>query len=94
MKPMSDKVFLDTNILVYSYSSNEPEKQKVARQLITENNTVISTQVIQELINTVTKKFKFNYDTATLAAQECIQNNVLHVNTETTIMQACTLAGK
>lgn len=42
---MDDKVFLDTNIIIYSYSSTEPEKQAVASRLIAEENSYISTQV-------------------------------------------------
>ena len=30
MRPMKDKSFFDTNILIYVYSVTEPEKQKVA----------------------------------------------------------------
>ena len=61
---MSDNVFLDTNILVYSYSSTEPEKQAIARKLIADSNSFISTQVLQELTNTITRKFKFTYQDA------------------------------
>jgi len=57
---MNDKVFLDTNILVYSYSNSEIDKQQIARKIITDSHSVISTQVLQELCNIVTKKFKFS----------------------------------
>jgi len=89
---MSDNVFLDTNILVYSYSSTEPEKQTIARKLITDSNSFISTQVLQELTNTVTRKFKFTYQDAGNAMNECCQNNNLHINTEKTILEACKIA--
>jgi predicted nucleic acid-binding protein len=48
MKPTSDKVFLDTNIIVYAHTNLEPGKQKTAQQIIEEQQTVISTQVLQE----------------------------------------------
>lgn len=54
---MKDKVFLDTNILVYIYSVTEPEKQKVAVGLSEPAIPYISTQVIQELTNTLYRKF-------------------------------------
>jgi len=92
MKPMSDSVFLDTNILVYSYSSNEIEKQIIARKLITENNTFISTQVLQELTNIITRKFKFSYIDAQVAMKESCQNNYLHTNSYKTILDACRIA--
>ena len=59
---MSDKVFFDTNILVYVYDRNEAEKGSVAKQLIREygadGRIVLSTQVLQEFYVTVTKMGK------------------------------------
>lgn len=89
---MHDNVFLDSNVIVYSYSNSELNKQDVARKLITESNSFISTQVLQELCNIVTRKFKFSYGQATMAIAECCQNNILHTNTESTILQACQIA--
>lgn len=89
---MSDSIFLDTNILVYSYSSNEIEKQIIARKLITENNTFISTQVLQELTNIITRKFKFSYIDAQVAMKESCQNNYLHTNSYKTILDACRIS--
>jgi predicted nucleic acid-binding protein len=91
---MSDNVFLDSNILVYSYSNSELEKQGIARQLIAESNSYISTQVLQELCNIVTRKFKFSYEQAATAIEESCQNNSLHINTEDTVLQACQIAGR
>jgi len=55
---MRGKVFFDTNILVYAYDKNEPEKREIAKQLIREHagngNLVLSTQVMQEFYVTVT----------------------------------------
>lgn len=92
MKQMNDKVFLDTNILVYSYSNSEVEKQTIARNLIVDSNSVISSQVLQELTNTVTRKFKFAYHDAVNTINECCQNNNLHINSERTIIDACKVA--
>jgi len=59
---MNDKVFFDTNILVYAYDKNEPEKGEIAKQLIRENgitgNLILSTQVLQEFYVTMTKSSK------------------------------------
>ncbi|MEP0005774.1 MAG: PIN domain-containing protein [Balneola sp.] len=59
---MSDRYFLDTNIIVYAYESEDLNKQKIAKELIIKgvsNNTAsISYQVIQEFVNVATKKFK------------------------------------
>ena len=42
MKQMNVKVFLDTNILVYTYSDTEPDKQATSRKLITGCNILYS----------------------------------------------------
>lgn len=61
---MHDKAFLDTNILIYAYSEDEPKKQFIALQLIDsfEDNVIISKQVINELSNILLKKFKLGSD--------------------------------
>ena len=54
------KVFLDTNILVYSLDQSDAGKQKQRRRLIksltAENSGVISTQVMQEFYVAATAK--------------------------------------
>lgn len=91
---MSDNVFLDTNILVYSYSTTEKDKQRISRKLIAESNSYISTQMVQELLNTLIKKFGINWDKAKSAVDESLQNNFLFVNNKETIIKACDLAQK
>lgn len=58
MKPMSDRVFFDTNILVYAHTDLNIAKQSTAQALIINSPSFISTQVIQELANTLYRKFK------------------------------------
>ena len=59
---MRDKYFIDTNILVYSFDQAAKTKQHKAQELISaglsENNGIISYQVIQEFISLSTRKFK------------------------------------
>ena len=55
-----DKVFIDTNILVYAYDASAGEKHKKALETM-ENlwdlgNGIISSQVLQEFFVSVTKK--------------------------------------
>jgi predicted nucleic acid-binding protein len=58
---MKDKYFLDTNLFVYSFDSNEPVKKSIARDLIQsslkDKMGCISSQVIQEFLNVSSKKF-------------------------------------
>ena len=61
MKPMRDKVFLDSNIILYSYSKTEHDKNIIANNLIfSVDKVLISTQVINEVINILYKKFKLD----------------------------------
>lgn len=55
---MSDKVlFLDTNILVYFFDFDEPEKKTIAEQLFRDHVRIkFSTQVLQEFYVTATRK--------------------------------------
>lgn len=59
---MSDRYFLDTNIIIYAYDDRDQRKQTIAKKLIvdgiTNNLASISYQVVQEFINVVTKKFE------------------------------------
>ena len=55
--------FLDTNILVYAVTDDDPRKREIAIDLITHSLEVnhdgcISTQVLQEFCNTMYKKTK------------------------------------
>jgi len=59
---MSDKYFLDTNVLVYSIDLTSPLKRERARNLVTDGTTsklgVISYQVVQEFVNVALGKFR------------------------------------
>lgn len=91
---MSDKVFFDTNILVYSYSTTEPEKREIAQQLIIDSDSYISTQVLTELCNIVTKKLKFSYEIAQTVLDECCSNSNLITKTKEIIVKATKIASK
>ena len=57
---MSGRVFVDTNVFVYLFDSDEPTKQNTARNLLDrlakEATIVVSTQVLQEFYGSVTRK--------------------------------------
>ena len=54
---MNDRVFLDTNIVVYFYSENEPDKRGIACQLLDKYDCVTSIQVFNEANNVWLKKY-------------------------------------
>ncbi|HFE63605.1 twitching motility protein PilT [candidate division KSB1 bacterium 4484_188] len=57
---MSVKIFLDTNLLVYSMDQNDPRKKEQSREVLRtirdEYRGVISTQVMQEFYVAATRK--------------------------------------
>ncbi len=56
------KVFIDTNVLIYAYSEDEPEKAVVSQEIIVENYSITSAQVLNELSNVLYKKFRKSED--------------------------------
>lgn len=59
---MSAEYFLDTNVLVYTFDDEAPEKRDLARELIAralrEGSGVISWQVVQEFLNVALHKWE------------------------------------
>ncbi len=68
VKSAEDKVFFDTNILVYSADVSDARKQKIATALIKSaidsGNGVISTQCLQEFFNVAQKKLNISNQAA------------------------------
>ena len=60
----SNKIFFDTNILVYSVDENDLQKKEIASQLLTDASSsktgIISTQSLQEFYNVAVKKLKLS----------------------------------
>lgn len=64
---MLDRVFIDSNIIIYAYSIDEPKKMEIARDILLSNETIMSTQTINEFINvTARKKFLNNKEITTI----------------------------
>lgn len=71
MKLMKDKVFLDTNIIIYLYFSDEIEKANSIKALLEyDYQFIISTQVINEFVNVMSKKKKVSFEKITEAVSE------------------------
>jgi predicted nucleic acid-binding protein len=58
---VTDRFFLDTNVLVYTFDSTALRKQKVARELVAralkDREGIVSYQVAQEFLNVALRKF-------------------------------------
>jgi len=79
--------------MIYAYSFSEERKQKIARYIIEEERVVLSTQVLQEVSNTLHKKFGIDYTTIKNTIEECVADvEKLHINTHKTIYSACDIA--
>ena len=50
------KTFIDTNILIYAFTADEPAKQASALKFLNDCLPVISTQVVKEFSNVLLKK--------------------------------------
>lgn len=59
---MSDRVFLDTNVLVYAFDDSDPAKKNRALEILgqvgKQLQAVVSTQVLQEFYVVVLRKLK------------------------------------
>jgi predicted nucleic acid-binding protein len=80
-KLMSDKYFLDSNICVYLLELGT-QKQTIAQQLITQSIPIISTQVIAENINVLTRKLGYSKEDAFQHAENLMVICTLAVITE------------
>jgi len=89
---MPDKIFLDTNILLYLLSDNLTKKQTSKKLLELKPN--ISIQVLNEFANVCFKKFSIDgKDIKKLIQEIGIQTNVL-IYTKETIIQSIELKNK
>src|SRR5690349_20292844 len=59
---MSDRTFIDTNVLIYAHDVDVPQKRAVAQSVLWElwesRSGVLSVQVLQEFYVNVTRKIK------------------------------------
>ncbi len=79
---MSDKVFVDTNIIVYCFDDADLNKKKKAVQVMESlwdtSNGVLSLQVLKEFFVTVTKKLspEMNFGEARSATIDLLKWNI------------------
>ena len=69
-----EKVFVDSNILIYAYSKTEPDKRQKAQDAIDKNNSIISIQVINEFSSNCLKKFNKTHEEIIEVVQEITRN--------------------
>jgi predicted nucleic acid-binding protein len=57
---MNAKAFLDTNIIVYAFSSNDPRREKA--EALLHAGGIISVQVLNEFVNVSRRKIRRDWD--------------------------------
>ena len=91
---MNDRVFLDTNVLIYLYSEDEPEKQSVALDIFDIVRCVTSTQVLNEFCSVCLRKLRIPTDEVRLSIIEIVDNSELSYIDMETIQTALLLHQK
>lgn len=91
---MNDSFFIDTNILVYCYTEDETAKKQKALDIVNHSDAFISTQVLNELANTLKRKFKLDWQVVENVMTEVGSGFNVYVNKPDTIEQACRIAAK
>jgi len=89
---MPANIFLDTNIIIYGYSEDEPDKQQCAVQCLQAGTPWISTQVLNETINTLRRKFQLDYAQVEAVVEELTQQLQVAIISTTTIQNALAIA--
>lgn len=82
------RAFIDTNILIYLYTSTEDSKRVRAASLLLDHEVVISTQVLNELTNVLLKKYQFSWETIRNVFAEISGMFPIHIVTKDTVLQA------
>jgi putative PIN family toxin of toxin-antitoxin system len=85
---MSDRVFVDTNIFIYLYSNDEPQKKIISQKTLEKYDCIISTQVLNEFSNVCFRKFKKSTEEVELAINEIMENSTVSLIDNNTIKLA------
>ena len=59
---MNDRVFLDTNFVIYLYTEDEDNKRNIAYEHVNKDTCITSTQVCNEACNIWFRKYNWNKD--------------------------------
>ena len=86
------RVFLDTNIVVYNHTRTEQSKFEKSAELLLRVEGVISTQVLSEVSNVLSKKFHYPWADIQDVIGEINSNLEVLVITPATIDAALTLS--
>ena len=91
MKPTNARVFIDTNVFVYLYSGDESDKKAAAMAALGNGAACVTTQVLGELAQVLTKKFRLPTTTAQAVLHEVINACEVHPVTPELVFDALRL---
>ena len=91
---MKDRIFIDTNILIYLYSEDEIEKQQISENLANQYSPIISIQVLNEICNVMIKKLNFDLQNVSKVIAELSEYCIVKTITTETIQSAIKIAEK
>lgn len=82
---MSDRTFIDTNVLVYADDQDAGERTVIAKQILTDairtRTAVVSTQVLQEFFVVATRKLGMSAEIARRKVELLAQLEVVRIDT-------------
>ena len=93
-KPTSDRIFLDTNVLIYAYAAFEPVKKAQALAASGTGERWISTQVLIKFINVSHRKLKLAWPDGQITLIELLDNQRVLQTSAATITRATRLADR
>src|SRR5262245_12076898 len=83
---MSERVFIDTNVLLYADDRDAGEKWRVAQELVAEliesGRAVLSTQVLQEFFVNATRKLGLSPESARARVETLSQLDLVVIRCE------------
>lgn len=88
---MSDKAFVDSNIFLYAFSDLDLAKQKIAGGIVSQENCVISGQVLNEVSNNLLKKLYFKNREVALFIESAYSRYWVADVGKDTFLKACEL---
>lgn len=77
---MKDNCFIDSNILIYAHTMQDERKKKIAQDILSlKLETLLNTQVINESINILIKRFKIPL----IMIQKIVDETILYLPVRT-----------
>lgn len=93
MKSMSDKVTLDSNVLIYAFADHDDFRKSIAKEIISKCD-IISLQAVNETVCVLLRKFNFPKEKLEQVVQFLKEQFIISSLTVNTLEQTITLSKK